>query len=315
MKKTVLDLVGNTPLVYLSRLSPVGIPIFAKLEGYNPTGSVKDRPAKLMIECAENSGVLDQGKTIVEPTSGNTGIALSMIATLKGYQIILVMPENMSMERRLIMQAYGAKLVLTPQDLGVDGAIRKAREMTEQNHNFVMLDQFSNPCNVKAHWEGTGWEIWNQTAGKVTHFVAGIGTGGTIMGAGKRLKSLNSNIKIIGVEPSAETPIQGLKNLSVNQIPSIIDQSQIDERLYVTIDEAYYQSRQLAVTEGIFAGISSGAAMVGALRTAKSIGEGYIVVVFPDGGEKYLSTPLYNGNGNLQRSVISRGENSFQIAH
>jgi cysteine synthase len=256
---------------------------------------VKDRAAKLMVECAEKKGVLTKGKVIVEPTSGNTGIALAMIATLKGYKITLVMPESMSMERRLIMKAYGANLVLSPEEEGVDGAIRYAREIVDASDTHVMLDQFSNPCNVQAHWDGTGKEIWDQTHGEITHFVAGIGTGGTIMGAGGFLRSMNSDITIVGVEPSAETPIQGLKNLTVNQVPTILDLDTINKRLYVTLKEASKKSRQLAMQEGIFTGISSGAAMAGALQLVREIQEGIIVTIFPDGGAKYLSTPPYNG--------------------
>jgi cysteine synthase len=276
-------------------MSPPHVQIYAKLEGHNPGGSVKDRAAKLMVECAEKKGVLTPDKIIVEPTSGNTGIALAMIATLKGYKITLVMPSSMSIERRLIMKAYGANLVLSPEVEGVDGAIRVAHEIADNSDKHVMLDQFSNPCNVRAHWDGTGEEIWNQTHGQITHFVAGIGTSGTIMGAGGRLQSFNPAIKVIGVEPTVDMPIQGLKNLEINKVPAILDLNKIDSRLYVAHKDAAKKSRQLAKQEGIFTGISSGAAMVGALQIAHEITEGTLVVIFPDGGAKYLSTPPYNG--------------------
>ncbi|MHA1917904.1 MAG: PLP-dependent cysteine synthase family protein [Candidatus Ranarchaeia archaeon] len=296
VKRNLIDFVGNTPLVELRTYSSDKVKIFGKLEAYNPSGSIKDRIAKFMIECAEKKGLLTKDKIILEPTSGNTGIGLALISAIKGYRITLVMPENMSIERRLIMKAYGADLILTPAEEGVDGSIKKVKELSESSKQYLVLDQFSNPCNVKAHWENTGMEIWDQMDGDLTHFVAGIGTGGTLMGAGGRLKDFNPEIKIVAVEPNPETPIQGLKNLGVNKIPPIWVENKIDLKINVSLKESYQMAKDLVKHEGIFAGISSGATLSGALKLKEKIDSGKIVVILADSGAKYLSTPLFNGD-------------------
>ena len=292
---SLLELIGNTPLVKITKLNPnPDVEIWAKLEGLNPGGSVKDRIALYMINEAEKAGVLSKDKIIVEPTSGNTGIGLAMIGAYKGYKVLLVMPKSVSMERRKILRAFGANLLLTPADEGVDGAIRKARELVKKSSKFVMLDQFRNPANVKAHYETTGPEIWDQTKGRVTHFVAGLGTTGTIMGVGRYLKERNPAIKIIGIEPHPGHKIQGLKSMKESIIPAIYNESFLDGKIYVDTEVAYDYARMLALEEGLFVGMSSGAAMYGAAELAKKLKKGVIVTIFPDMGFKYLSTKLYS---------------------
>ncbi|MBN2042286.1 MAG: cysteine synthase family protein [Candidatus Aenigmarchaeota archaeon] len=286
--------IGNTPLVEIRRISTnPNVRILAKLEAFNPGGSVKDRATKYMIEYAEMHGDLSNGKTILEATSGNTGIGLAMIGAANGHKVVLVMPESMSIERRKILKALGAEIILTPAERGMDGAIEKAREMSKDDRYFL-TDQFSNPYNVLAHYETTGPEIWDQSGG-VDVFVAGMGTCGTIMGAGGFLKEKNPGVRIIGVEPHRDTPIQGLKNMEVNMVPEILDANEIDERFYVKLEDAIEVTRLLAKKEGIFAGMSSGAAMHAALETAKKMEKGAIAVILPDGGMKYLSTSLFGG--------------------
>lgn len=291
--KDMVDLVGYTPLVKINHLVPnKKVKVYAKLEKYNPAGSVKDRIAKYMIEYGEREGLLTKDKIVIEPTSGNTGIALAMVCAVKGYRLEIVMPETMSVERRKILTAYGAKVILSDGSKGMDGAIDLAEEIAK-DPKYYMPHQFENQYNVLAHYETTGVEIWKATRGKVKMFVAGLGTTGTLMGVSKRLKEYNPEIKIVGVEPYPNSKIQGLKNLDSQYVPEIYDPSRLDEKIKVTDEEAFEMARVLTLREGIFCGISSGAAMWGTLQKAKEIGEGVIVTLFPDGGERYISTPLY----------------------
>ncbi|HSB04362.1 MAG TPA: cysteine synthase family protein [Thermodesulfobacteriota bacterium] len=289
----MIELVGYTPLVKINHINPnKKVKIYAKLERYNPAGSVKDRIAKYMIEYGEKEGLLTKEKIVIEPTSGNTGIALAMICSVKGYRLELVMPETMSMERRKILTAYGAKIVLSEGTRGMDGAIDLAKEMAK-DPKYYMPYQFENKYNVLAHYETTGEEIWRATRGRVRMFVGGLGTTGTLMGVSKRLKEYDSEIKIVGVEPYPNSKIQGLKNLTHQYVPEIYDDSRLDEKINVTDEDAFEMARLLTIREGIFCGISSGAAMWGAFEKAKDLDHGVLVTLFPDGGEKYVSTPLY----------------------
>jgi len=293
--EVILDLIGNTPLVKINRLNlNPNVTIYAKLEGDNPGGSIKDRIALKMIEQAESEGTLSKGKTIIEPTSGNTGIGLAMVSVVKGYDIEIVMSEAVSIERRKMLRAFGAKLILTPTELGTDGAIEKSRELVKQYpEKYFMPDQFSNHYNKMAHYETTAREIIEQTDGKVDYFVSAIGTSGTIMGVGKYLKEYNPNIRITCAQPVKGHYIQGLKNMEEAIVPSIYDPSQIDETIMIETEDAFEMTRQLAAKEGIFAGMSSGAAMIAALETAKRAERGIVVVIFPDRGDRYLSTDLF----------------------
>ncbi len=294
--ENILGLIGNTPLVKINRINPnPNVTIYAKLEGNNPGGSIKDRSALKMIEQAESEGALLKGKTIIEPTSGNTGISLAMLSVVKGYDLEIVMSEAVSIERRKMLKAFGAKLTLTPAELGTDGAILKARELTDRYpEKYFMPDQFSNKYNKMAHYETTAREIIEQTDGKVDYFVSAIGTSGTIMGVGKYLKECNPNIRITCAYPVKGHYIQGLKNMEEALVPSIYDPSQIDETVMVETEDAFEMTRQLATEEGIFAGMSSGAAMIAAVETAKKANSGIIVVIFPDRGDRYLSTELFH---------------------
>jgi cysteine synthase B len=299
MKKnsySVLDAIGNTPIVKINRLNPnKNVIIYAKLEGFNPTGSIKDRIALRMIEQAEIEGTLTKDKTIIEPTSGNTGVALAMIGVVKGYQVEIVMSDAVSVERRQMIKAFGGKVTLTDGKLGTDGAILKARELVREHpESYFMPDQFSNKYNKIAHYSTTGEEIWKQTNGKVDYFVSSLGTSGTIMGVGKVLKEHNPKIKVVSAHPVKGHYIQGLKNMEEAIVPSIYDPSQIDITIMVETEAAYEMTRQIVAKEGIFVGMSSGAAMYAALETAKQVDSGTIVVIFPDRGEKYLSTKLFN---------------------
>jgi len=291
----LLSAIGSTPLVELNNLNGNSkVRIFGKLEGNNPGGSVKDRPACYMLRKAEESGKLIRGKTILEPTSGNTGIALAMIGAAKGYKVKLCMPESVSLERRSIIEAFGAEAVLTPAKEGTDGAIRKAHQLiAEEPGKYYMPNQFENENNVLAHYETTGPEIFSQTKGEINIFVAGIGTGGTLMGVAKYLKERKPEIKIVGVEPIVGHKIQGLKNMQESIVPKIYHSEKLDEKIIVEDDPAYEMARLLATKEGIFAGMSSGAAVVGALRIAKKMNSGIIVVILPDRGDRYLSTTLF----------------------
>ncbi len=291
----ILQCIGNTPLTSIDSINPnPKVKLFAKLEGNNPGGSVKDRIALYMIEEAEKKGLLTKDKIILEATSGNTGIGLAMVASAKKYRVKLTMPACVSIERRRILEAFGAELILSPSDEGTDGAIKIAHNiLQEEPDRYFMPNQFDNEANVLAHYETTGKEILEQTGGKITHFVAGMGTTGTLMGVGKRLKEFNKDIKIIGVEPVLHHRIQGLKNLSESIVPKIFDPNMLDERYLVNDEEAFDTTRMLAVKEGIFAGMSSGAAMHIALRKSSELKEGVIVVILPDRGDRYLSTALF----------------------
>jgi S-sulfo-L-cysteine synthase (O-acetyl-L-serine-dependent) len=292
----VLELIGNTPLVRINRLNPnPNAIIYAKLEGNNPGGSIKDRIALRMIEQAEREGKLCNGKTIIEPTSGNTGIGLAMVSVVKGYAIEIVMSEAVSLERRKILQAYGAKLTLTPAELGTDGAILKAHELVKNNPDkYFMPDQFSNEYNKIAHYETTAREIIRQTDGKINHFVSAIGTSGTIMGVGKYLREFNPHITISCAHPVKGHYIQGLKNMEEAIVPSIYNPTKIDNQIMVDTKDAFEMTRKLARLEGIFSGMSSGAAMIAAIEIARKAKENeIIVVIFPDRGDRYLSTSLF----------------------
>ena len=292
---SILSAIGNTPLVELKRLN--GNPrvrILAKLEGNNPSGSVKDRAASYMIKRAEESGDLAPGKTILEPTSGNTGIALAMIGASQGYRVMLTLPECVSTERRHILEAFGAEVVLTPARESTDGAIRKAWEILgESPEKYYMPNQFANPNNILAHYETTGPEIFEQIDGELDAFVAGMGTTGTLMGTSRYFKERSDRIRIVGVEPTRCHTIQGLKNMSESMVPGIYDSSRVDEIIAVDDGMAFETIRRLATEEGIFAGISSGAAVAGALHLAKQMKSGTIVTVLPDRGDRYFSTTLF----------------------
>jgi len=292
---SVLSAVGNTPLVPLTQLNGnTQVRILSKLEGNNPGGSVKDRAALYMISKAEESGELTGDKTILEPTSGNTGIALAMIGASKGYRVKLTLPECVSTERRHILEAFGAEVVLTPAREGTDGAIRRAHELlSEDPEHYYMPNQFANENNALAHYETTGPEIYAQVGGAVDVFVAGMGTTGTLMGVSRYLKEQSERVKIVGVEPTPCHAIQGLKNMNEAIVPDIYNPSRLDEKITITDEVAFDVTRRLATVEGIFAGISSGAAVAGALQLAQEMASGTIVVILPDRGDRYLSTMLF----------------------
>jgi cysteine synthase B len=291
----IIHVIGNTPLVRINKLTPnPQVSIYAKVEGFNPSGSIKDRIALRMIEQAETEGSLQKGQTIIEPTSGNTGIGLAMIGIVKGYKVEIVMSEAVSKERIKMIKAFGATVTLTPADQGTDGAIKKARELlSKYPEKYFMPDQFSNKYNKIAHYKVTGEEIWKQANGKIDYFVSSIGTSGTIMGVGRALKENNPRIKIVCAHPVKGHYIQGLKNMEEAIVPSLYDPTQIDQTIMVETEDAYEMTRQIIKKEGIFVGMSSGAAMYAAVEVAKKIQSGNIVVIFPDRGEKYLSTDLF----------------------
>ena len=291
---SILQCIGNTPITTIDLNPNPNVTLYAKLEGNNPGGSIKDRIALYMIETAEQAKKLTKDKIILEATSGNTGIGLAMVATAKRYRVKLTMPACVSIERRRILEAFGAELILSPSDQGTDGAIRLAHKiLSEDPEKYFMPNQFDNDANVQAHYETTGKEIIEQTGGRITHFVAGMGTTGTLMGVSKRLKEFNSDIKIIGVEPVLHHRIQGLKNMTESIIPKIFDPNRLDEKCFVNDEEAFDTTRMLATKEGIFVGMSSGAAMHVALRKSSELREGIIVVILPDRGDRYLSTSLF----------------------
>ena len=292
---SVIDCIGNTPLIKIEVINPMPeVTILAKLEGNNPGGSVKDRIAHYMIKDAEDAGLIKKGDTILEATSGNTGIGLAMVGAARGYRVKLVMPECVSLERRKVLEAFGAELLLSPGSEGTDGAIRLARKIVgEHPKDYFMPNQFDNNSNIRAHYETTGKEIIEQTNGKLDMFVSGMGTTGTIMGAGRRLKEFNEKIRIVGVEPFLGHRIQGLKNMQESIVPKIYNSAAIDEKVNVNDEDAFETTRKLAVKEGLFVGMSSGAAMFGALRMAEQLKKGTIVVILPDRGDRYLSTTLF----------------------
>jgi len=292
----ILKLVGNTPLVRINKINPnKNVLLLAKLEKSNPAGSVKDRIAVSMIEEAEKKGILTKEKIIIEPSSGNTGIGLAIVCAVKDYRLEIVMPETMSVERRKVMTAYGAKITLSPGDKGMNGAEDYTHEIVSKYPDkYFYPNQFANENNPLAHYRYTAEEILDDTDGEIDVFVAGLGTSGTLMGVSKRLKEYDPNIRIIGVEPEPEAPIQGLKSLKTSYIPNIYDTSRIDEKVYVAMADAEHASRMLSLQEGIFTGISSGAAMHVAIETAKKMESGTIVVLLPDGGEKYMSHEIYS---------------------
>ena len=313
----ILQLIGHTPVVRLNRLNPnKKVSVWAKLESFNPGGSVKDRIALSMIEAAEKSGTLTKDKTIIEATSGNTGIGLAMVAAVKGYPLILAMPESASIERQKILKAYGAKLLLTPGNLGTDGSIEKVYQMAREHpEKYFLPDQFNNEDNSAAHYHGTAVEIWEQTKGKVSMVVATMGTTGTLMGITKRLKEYNPAIKIIGVEPYLGHKIQGLKNMKESYKPGIYDKSILDEVVNIGDEEAFETARKMAREEGLLVGMSSGAAMAVALKKTQQLKKGLIVVICPDSGERYLSTSLFTEkekDGLVFYNTLTREKESFQ---
>ena len=291
--KTIDQFVGNTPLVKLQRLpGETTNTILVKLEGNNPAGSVKDRPALSMIQHAESRGEIKPGDTLIEATSGNTGIALAMAAAIKGYRMILIMPDNLSIERRASMKAYGAELVLVTEEQGMEGARDLAKEMEEKGEGIV-LDQFANQDNPDAHYETTGPEIWRDTGGEVTHFVSAMGTTGTIMGTSHYLKEQNPDITIVGVQPTEGSQIPGIRRWPEEYLPAIFDASRVDQTLDVTQQQAEETTRQLAAQEGIFCGISSGGAVAAALQISKQVENAVIVAIICDRGDRYLSTNIF----------------------
>jgi cysteine synthase B len=291
--KTIDDTVGNTPLVRLKRLpGETTNVVLCKLEGNNPAGSVKDRPALSMIRRAEERGTIKPGDTLIEPTSGNTGIALAMVAAMRGYRMVLIMPEHLSVERRQTMAAYGAEIVLTPKEGGMEAARDLADRMIAEGKG-VMLDQFANPDNPRSHYEGTGPELWRETEGRITHFVSSMGTTGTIMGAGRYLKEQNPKIQIIGCQPTEGSQIPGIRKWPEAYLPKIYDKSRVDRLEYVSQADAEETTRQLARVEGIFAGISSGGAMHVALRISAEVSNAVIVSIVCDRGDRYLSTGVF----------------------
>lgn len=293
---SILSAIGNTPIVEINALNKQKerVRILGKLEGANPGGSVKDRPAYWMIKKAEESGELTKNKIILEPTSGNTGIALAMIGAAKGYQVKLCMPECVSIERQHILQALSAEVVLTPAKEGTDGSIREAHRLQDaEPDKYYMPNQFENENNFMAHYETTGPEIFSQTNGEIDVFIAGMGTTGTLMGAYKYFKEKKPQIRVIGVEPPEGHTIQGLKNMNESIVPKIYNKNMLDEKITIEDGEAFETTRQLAVSEGIFVGMSSGAAVAGALRIAEKMTSGTIVVILPDRGDRYLSTMLF----------------------
>ena len=306
---SALDLIGNTPLVRLNRINQVsGVDLIGKLESYNPGGSVKDRVGLSMILDAERRGLLKPGGTIVEPTSGNTGLGLSMVAAVRGYTVILVMPDNMSTERRILLTSYGAELVLTPGMLGMAGAVQKAEEILQENPDYFMPQQFKNPANVEIHRKTTAEEIWKATGGQIDAFVAAVGTGGTLTGVGQYLKEQDERIRVIAVEPSLSPVISGkpveslvhaIQGIGAGFVPDILDRSVIDDVMLIDDEDAYHTARQLGLEEGLLVGISAGANVCASLKVAENMGEGRIVTILCDTGERYLSIREYfEGQGD-----------------
>jgi cysteine synthase/molybdopterin converting factor small subunit len=301
---SLLDLVGSTPLVELSHLSPKPtVKIYAKLEGQNPTGSIKDRVAKSMIEAAEASGELQPGRHLLEPTSGNTGISLALISKLKGYPLTCVMPENSTEERKRLLQLYGAEIILSPAAEGSNGAVRMALELAEQDPRYFMPFQYANPANPRAHYEGTGSEI-AEALDRVDVLVAGLGTGGTLMGTGDRLRESFPDLVVAAAEPLPGDPVMGLRSLEDGYVPPILDVSKLDRKVLVSNEESILAVRDLLEQEGIFAGVSCGAAIHVARKIAAELDEGVIVTILADGGWKYISADFWNvDDAGLERSM------------
>jgi len=317
MSFSILDKIGNTPLVEIKHLNPnPQVKILAKLEYFNPGGSIKDRAALFMIENGEKSGELTPDKTVIEATSGNTGIGLALVCTVKGYKLLLTMSEAASIERQKILKARGAEILLTPGHLGTDGAIEEVYRLARENPDtYFMADQFNNPANWQAHYHGTAPEIWEQTGGKVSMVVATLGTSGTLMGLTRRMKEYNPDIRIVGVEPYLGHKIQGLKNMKEAYRPEIFEKHLLDEIVNIDDEEAFEMTRRLAREEGIFVGMSSGAALVIARKKAEELTHGTIVVIFPDGGERYLSTALFAVQEKISLKLfntLSRSKESFE---
>jgi cysteinyl-tRNA synthetase len=291
----VIETIGNTPMVRINRMNPnPNVLMLAKLEGANPSGSVKDRAAARMIMEAERTGALDRRMTILEPTSGNTGIALAMIGAARGYSVKIAMPQSASEERKRMIRAFGAELILTPATLGTDGAVAAVKKIeSDEPGKYFVPDQFSNPANPAAHHEGTAKEILRQAGGELDAFVASLGSGGTLMGISKHLKSVLPQVRIVGAEPYPKHKLQGMKNMDESEVPPIFDRERLDKTVYVQDSDALDMARRLAREEGIFAGMSSGAAIWAAAQVAADMEEGKIVVLLPDRGERYLSTGLF----------------------
>ena len=299
--RSLLELVGNTPLVELSRLSPSGVRLYGKLEGQNPTGSIKDRIAVAMIEAAEASGELEPGRALLEPTSGNTGISLALVARLKGYPLTCVVPENVTQERLRLLRLYGAEIVTSPGTEGSNGAVRLALELAEREPRYFLPFQYGNEANPRAHYEGTGAEIAAELD-RVDVLVAGLGTGGTLMGAGRRLREAFPDVVVAAAEPLPSDPVMGLRSLEDGYVPPILDVSQLDRKLLVSNAESVAGMRALLEAEGIFAGISSGGVVHVARRLAEELEEGVVVAILADAGWKYLSAPLWEAE-DVERAM------------
>jgi cysteine synthase B len=303
---SLLDLVGNTPLVELPRLAPKpGVRLYAKLEGQNPTGSIKDRVAKAMIEAAEASGELEPGRELLEPTSGNTGISLALVAKLKGYPLTCVMPENATEERTRLLRLFGAQIVYTPGEEGSNGAVRHALEVAEREPRYFMPFQYGNDANPRAHYEGTGAEI-AAALDRVDVLVAGLGTGGTLMGAGERLRETFPDVLVAAAEPLPGDPVMGLRSLADGYVPPVLDVAKLDRKVLVSNEESVAGMRALLDAEGVFGGVSSGAVVHVACRLARELDEGVVVAVLADGGWKYLSAPFWDADdveGSMERTV------------
>ena len=298
---SLLELVGNTPLVELKRLSPPGIQLYAKLEGQNPTGSIKDRIAVAMIEAAEASGELEPGRELLEPTSGNTGISLALVARLKGYPLTCVVPENVTEERLRLLRLYGAEIITSPGAEGSNGAVRLALELAEREPRYFLPFQYGNEANPRAHYEGTGAEIVAELE-RVDMLVAGLGTGGTLMGAGRRLREAFPELVVAAAEPLPGDPVMGLRSLEEGYVPPILDVSQLDRKLLVSNAESVAGMRALLEVEGIFAGISSGGVVHVARRLGEALGDGVVVAILADAGWKYLSAPLWEAE-DVERAM------------
>jgi cysteinyl-tRNA synthetase len=314
---SLLSLIGHTPLVQIQRMNPnPNVCILAKLEYLNPGGSIKDRAALSMIEAAERSGELTSQKTVVEATSGNTGIGLAMVCTIKGYKLLLTMAESASIERQKILKARGAEIRLTPGHLGTDGAIEEAYRLArEYPESYFITDQYNNKANWQAHYNGTANEIWEQTNGKIAALVATLGTSGTLMGLSRRLKELNPAVRIIGVEPYLGHKIQGLKNMKESYQPEIFEKDRLDEKINIDDEEAFETARRLAKEEGLFVGMSSGAAMAVAIDQARKMTSGTVVVILPDSGERYLSTTLFAEREKTGLTLFNTRSRSKEVFH